>query len=307
MVCVWQQIFKSPRRRKNTASLQLFFFTRLVSSSLPDIKNTCSLCLVHLVAWEQIILTFLSLNDNLVQEISQNMGFYEWSKQSIVGHIVELRVRTNGCSNGSNVCKNGLRNECSINISKGYQCTNRCNIFTQVKFAMSVMWQKEIINRIQNVKNKTLLWLRPKETKCMCDNTFSDVFWYLIMLPTTLSLTHAHTFSLHSFVLSTGHQLLFRRLWNLFCTPCSGRCSCMCVLLMRSQSLSTLCYMQGNLGPFNLLIGNQKANISSGDSLRRERQAGRQKGRWSDCTMWMWSSELETRNWPLRIHSACLK
>lgn len=28
--------------------------------------------------------------------------------------------------------------------------------------------------------------------------------------------------------------------------------------------------MHGNLGPFNLLIGNEKANVSSGESLRRK-------------------------------------
>lgn len=42
---------------------------------------------------------------------------------------------------------------------------------------------------------------------------------------------------------------------------------CACVLLMRS---ACLLYMHGNLSPFNLLIGNEKANLSSGESLRRK-------------------------------------
>lgn len=39
---------------------------------------------------------------------------------------------------------------------------------------------------------------------------------------------------------------------------CSWCCRCTCTPLIRSWSLSTLLHMQGNLDPFNLLIGNLK-------------------------------------------------
>lgn len=73
-------------------------------------------------------------------------------------------------------------------------------------------------------------------------------------------------------------------------------CSCTCVLLMRSLSLLTLLYMQGNLGPFNLLIGNQNANFSSGESLSKI-QTARQTDREKDRRLNM------TTSWPLKIHS----
>lgn len=155
----------------------------------------------------------------------------------------------------------------------------KCDKFTFTVFYVpqfDVSWQRQIYSVITS---KPSLF----QTK---GGAIAPLVMFLILqgAPTSFS---THTHALSRFFLSLSFfpppQVTTCSLESCETTFVLCACDDVCLCLMRS---ACLLYMHGNLSPFNLLIGNEKANLSSGESLRRKSNTqahGKADGRMTRC------------------------